>query len=262
MPKIRLAPNAWLNATNVSVASVGVAAAATAHKPWVIFVGICGVAIGAGHLIAGVTLDGEHWWRRFFKPVRPKSPIKIANTLFIDYVPITDELGVAKTSLISTSLHLQVINARDSGETIRNVEGYLENEWGDQSRLLFRSGSIYRDTVDLRHGKIEFLEVGYVATPDSVNMFGAMRAGGGKKALSLGEISAAMHNIGLGFRSMKVSGNPKLGYGDGTEFRVVITGDDVPAFRINLHASLLERHPARWLRLGRRPKDWKPRNAA
>jgi hypothetical protein len=65
MAKIRLHPGVWTNFAAISLGGGGAVTAASSAQVALQCIGWAGMASGAGLLLWGVTVDGEHWWRRW-----------------------------------------------------------------------------------------------------------------------------------------------------------------------------------------------------
>ena len=254
MAKFGLTPGVWLKVVELAVGGVTLVAGAKTDQVWVQGVGALILFLAMGHFASGVTLAGRPWWRRRWPDAAAKSPIRVAGKPFVDFVPITDELHVAKTSLVSVNLHLQVLNAHRSGRTLQRVQAHLENDWGDRVRLMFRDATEYSDEIDLRIGKIAFLEVGFVAVDyDEKGNFGASRFGSWRRPLSHHGLGVEM-SIDPSERSLHVGEKDGIRYASGTKFRVIITADDTPVFRIGLRFSRDNGSAYSWLQATRLEK--------
>jgi hypothetical protein len=64
MAKIRLAPGVWTNSAATVLGGAGAVTGATAEQTWLQIIGWAGMVLGLGALLWGVTVDGEHWWKR------------------------------------------------------------------------------------------------------------------------------------------------------------------------------------------------------
>lgn len=64
MAKIRLHPGVWTNSAAISLGGGGAVTAASSSQVALQCVGWAGMVAGAGLMMWGVTINGEHWWRR------------------------------------------------------------------------------------------------------------------------------------------------------------------------------------------------------
>lgn len=205
------------------------------------WVGLLGLALSLALLLVGACFAfRSHRAKR-------KSPIVVARYLFVDRVPATDVLGVAKTPVEAVFLHLQVSNRARDGRTIRNVRASLENEFGDRAPLLWREGLGYVDRIDLR-GRVELLEIGFVAIiPPSQGFRAITRLGQWRRQLSHAQMESAFQE-GIEHRSLYVGGDGKLGFRHRTRMRIIITADDAVEFSVVLETDFSTGDPYTWLK--------------
>ncbi len=215
--------------------------------PWVV------VLVFVAVFVFGVLAlsAGEAYLKRLFKPKPTPAPppaIDVANILYVDSMPITDEWQVAETPLLAVYVALQVSNGNQDGLTLRRVQAHAENEWGDRVALSFRATGASDQAIDIRHGVIEFLDVGFVVTSPEIRSFGTiLRSTQDRVAISHGGLNAAMREALMSDFRLYLGVGETMKFGHGTSFRVVVTAEDVPAFRQVFRLNFRAESPYDWL---------------
>lgn len=212
--------------------------------------GMGAIVIGIGLWIWAFTVDGEHWWRRIVPAVRKKSPLKVSGVLLADCVAVTDQWGVAQTPLWAVSLCLEVKNDSANGRALRGLQARSE-DLGESSRvpLLFRQGGSLVPSIDLAHGQVALLEVGFVFVQTSaVSPPAPICNVLVRKCVPHSGLAVAFENAATNL-TLQLSGDETRGYISGGQFRIVVSAEDFPAYRKRFEVDFsYPQEPIRWLK--------------
>lgn len=87
--RIRLHPGVWSIGSSIVLAGGGALTAANTTQTALQFLGYAALALGVGLLVWGITVDGEHWWKRL---PRLRLPGFSRGRMYVGQILVSDSL--------------------------------------------------------------------------------------------------------------------------------------------------------------------------
>ena len=168
------------------------------------------------------------------------SPISVADVLYVESGSVADESSADWPDLEAVTLYLQITNARTDALTLKNIRATL---WTGLSKydLPVKNG-----ITDLRHGELEFIEIGtVVAKAKHGTCFGLFVP---KPPFQIHpDIARFISGGPTDRRSLKIP-SANAGLGDSVAFIVTITADDTAARTVRFVNHFKEDDAYEWIR--------------
>lgn len=253
----------FFNASAVLIAGAGGVRAVTAADSIGLAFGWAGIVLGLGLFAWGVTIDGEHWWKKLLRctPLPAEagpivSPIQVHDSLYVDCDHMEDDQGILVDRLYSVALCLWVTNGATGGTSLKNLQARLYIIGGEWVVLPIRGTTA--SATDIRHGEAVKIEIGRMVwqQPENTDSIIIMPRSGKHRALAQDHEISGNVAPDSKCRTLTISdvqGDAKCGLGciDNTfpalTMQVILSADGVVAKSVRLQTNLYAESPADWL---------------